>query len=112
MVFPDEITRLPQAELPFAGATAYLSQAETHQVLFMEFTADVNLPEHAHAAQVGFVLAGRIDLTIEGERCSYTQGDHYSIPAGVAHSAHIYAGYADITYFADSQRYRAKRSMP
>ena len=32
--FPEPITRLPEADIPLEGLRAYLSQAETHQVLF------------------------------------------------------------------------------
>lgn len=58
-VFDEPIRNLPEADIPFAGATAYISQADTHQILFMQFEEDVDLPEHAHAAQVGIVLEER-----------------------------------------------------
>lgn len=107
-IFPDPIRTLPEADIPLKGVKAYLSQAEGHQILFMEFSTDVELPEHAHAAQVGIVLEGRIDLVIDGQPHSYAKGDRYYIPAGVKHSGKIYAGYADMTFFAEPQRYRAK----
>lgn len=107
-IFPDPIALLPEADIPLQGVTAYLSQAETHQVIFMRFDRDVDLPAHAHAAQVGFVLEGRIELTIGGARRTYTKGDRYAIPAGVPHSGKIFAGYADITFFDEPGRYRPK----
>ncbi len=107
-VFPDPILKLPEADIPLEGITAYLSQADTHQVIFMSFEKDVDLPEHAHAAQVGFVLEGRIDLTIGGDTRTYTRGDRYTIPAGIPHSGRIYAGYADITFFDQPDRYHTK----
>jgi len=106
-VFPDPIRRLPRADIPIEGVRAYLSQADTHQILFMEFSGDVDLPEHAHGDQVGMVLAGKIDLMIDGQASSYTQGDRYHIPAGVKHSGRIHAGYADVTFSADPNRYAA-----
>jgi hypothetical protein len=51
-VFPDPIKNLPVADIPLDGSTAYLSQSDTHQILFMEFEKDVELPEHSHADQV------------------------------------------------------------
>jgi hypothetical protein len=33
------------------------------------------------------------------------KGDRYFIPEGVPHSATIYAGYADITFFDAADRY-------
>lgn len=47
------IQSLPQADMPFEGITAYLSQGDAHQIIFMKFEKDVELPEHAHAGQWG-----------------------------------------------------------
>lgn len=107
-IFPDPIRQLPLADIPLAGLTAYLSQADTHQILFMEFQNDVELPEHAHGAQIGIVLEGRIELIIAGEQHYYTKGDRYFIPEGVQHSGKILAGYADVTFFAEPNRYSPK----
>ncbi|GFO68346.1 hypothetical protein GMLC_19250 [Geomonas limicola] len=109
-IFPPPITQLPEADIPLEGVTAYLSQANSHQTLFMQFEHDVDLPEHSHAAQVGFVLEGRIELNIGGTTHSYTKGDRYYIPAGMKHSGKIYAGYADITFFDEPHRYSARES--
>ena len=107
-IFPEVITKLPVADMPFKGAQAFLSQSEGHQILFMEFSEDVDLPEHSHAGQIGFVLEGRIDLIIDGKKHTYQKGDRYFIPEGVIHSGKIYAGYADITYFDQKDRYQVK----
>lgn len=77
----------------------------THQILFMEFSKDVTLPKHSHEAQWGIVLEGRIDLVIDGKAHTFTKGDRYFIPAGIRHSAHIHAGYADVTFFDAPDRY-------
>jgi len=108
-VFPEPIRNLPEADIPLEGLRAYLSQAEHHQILFMQFESDVDLPEHEHAAQIGFILEGKIDLTVGGKRKTCTKGDRYYIPAGVLHSAKIYAGYADITFFDEPNRYSCKQ---
>lgn len=92
---PEPITSLPKVNIPFKGATAYLSQAENHQVLFMVFSEEVELPEHTHDSQWGIVLEGKIDLIINGIKNTYTKGDRYYIPKGVQHSGKIYAGYTD-----------------
>ena len=107
-VFAIPITELPQADIPIEGLTAYLSQAETHQTLYMQFEKTVELAEHAHADQMGFVLEGQIDLTINRVTYTYRKGDRYHIKAGDLHSAIIHAGYADITVFMESDRYQAK----
>jgi len=107
-VFPDPIKNLPEADIPLEGVTAYLSQSDNHQVLFMQFEKDVELPEHDHAAQMGVVLEGKIELVINGEKHCFTKGDRYYIPAGVTHSGKIYAGYADVTFFHEPDRYAPK----
>jgi quercetin dioxygenase-like cupin family protein len=107
-VFPDPIVNLPEADVPIDGVRAYLSQSDGHQVIFMEFSKDVNVPEHSHEGQWAVVLAGRIDLTIGGEERTLGIGDQYFVPKGVKHSARIYAGYADVTFFNQNDRYRRK----
>jgi hypothetical protein len=37
-VFPEPIRNLPEADIPLSGIKAYLSQAENHQITFMEIT--------------------------------------------------------------------------
>ncbi len=107
-LYPEPIRKLPEAEIPFSGCRAFLSQSEGHQIIFMEFNQEVVVPEHAHAAQYGVVLAGRIDMVIGGKSESFTHGDQYYIPAGVVHSARIYPGYVDITFFDEPTRFKAK----
>lgn len=107
-VFPDPITDLPEASIPIESVTAFLSQAAGHQILFMEFDKDVELPEHAHSDQVGIVLEGKIELTIGGTKKLFEKGDRYFIPEGVVHSGKIFAGYADVTFFNEPDRYMEK----
>jgi quercetin dioxygenase-like cupin family protein len=107
-IFPPPVLKLKEADIPLSGIKAYLSQGESHQVIFMEFSEDTPLAEHHHAAQWGVVLEGRIDLTIGDKRKTYTKGDRYFIPEGVTHSGKIYAGYADITFFDQPDRYKSK----
>lgn len=106
--FSAPITELPKANVPLKGCTAYLSQGEDHQIVFWEFSEDVEFPEHAHEAQWGVVINGKIDIMMEGELRTYTKGDCYYIPPGVKHSGRIYAGYADVTFFAQKDRYKTK----
>lgn len=108
-IFPKPITELPEADIPLEGIKAYLSQSDTHQIIFMEFEKDVYLPEHSHAAQIGIVLERKIDLTIDGTGHSYAKGDRYYIPEGVVHSGKIHAGYADISFFNEPARYMKKK---
>lgn len=108
-IFPEPILSLPQADIPIKGLNAYLSQSSEHQIIFMEFSEDVELPEHSHESQVGIVLEGKIDLIIDGVKNTYQKGDRYFIPSGVKHSGKIYAGYADITFFGEKDRYSVRK---
>jgi len=105
-IFPDPIRNLPLADIPIHGLKAYLSQSDTHQILFMKFAEDIDVPEHSHESQWGVVMEGRSELTIDGERYVFEKGDNYFIPAGVEHSVKIYAGYADVTFFNQPDRYQ------
>lgn len=106
--FPKPIADLGEADLPFAGAKAYLSQGDHHQVLFMEFDEDIDLPEHSHESQWAVVLEGKIELVIDGVKNTFQKGDRYFIPHGVKHSGKIFAGYSDITFFNEERRYKRK----
>jgi quercetin dioxygenase-like cupin family protein len=107
-VFPEAIKNLPEADIPVPGLEAYLSQGPDHQVIFMAFREDAQIPQHAHEAQWSVVLEDRVDLEIEGIRRTYGKGDRIFVPAGARHAARIYAGYADITVFDQMNRYKTK----
>ena len=63
------------------------------------------IPEHAHKAQWGIVVNGKIDLTIGGLQITYQKGDTYFIPDGVKHSAKVYKGFSAIDFFDQPDRY-------
>ena len=107
-VFPEAISKLPEADIPIPGLTAYLSQDKNHQIVFMHFSEDANVPPHSHDAQWGIVLEGKITLTIEDNEQVYTKGDRFYILKGETHSAKISAGYASMEFFADKNRYKIK----
>lgn len=108
MAFPEPVTKLPLADIPLDGIKAHLLQGENQQLIFMKFEKEVELAEHSHAGQYGIVLEGQIKLTINGFTATYSKGDRYYIPEGVAHSGQIYAGYSDITFFDQIDRYKIK----
>ena len=107
-VFQEAIKKLPEADIPIPGITAFLSQDKNHQIVFMRFNQDVEVPAHSHGAQWGIVLEGEIVLTIEDNKQKYTKGDRFYILEGETHSAKILAGYASMDFFADKDRYKAK----
>ncbi len=107
-LFPKPIVDLPEADIPLNGINAFLSQGLNHQIIFMEFSEDVDLSEHSHESQWGIVLEGKIDLIIDGEKSTFVKGDRYFIPKDIKHSGKIYAGYADMTFFNQRDRYKEK----
>ncbi len=107
-IISEQNRNLPKPDIPHDELTAYLSQSDSHQILFMEFEKDVDLPEHSHADQFGIVLEGMIELVIDGKKHRFTKGDRYHIPEGVRHSGKIFAGYADLTFVNEPHRYSSK----
>ena len=106
--FPEIITNLPEADIPFEGLRSYLFQGENQQLVFMSFENDAEVPEHSHEAQWGVILDGEIELTIGSKKHTFTKGDTYFIPKDVKHSARIRKGYKDLTLFNQKDRYKAK----
>ena len=53
-----------------------------------ELAADTEVPVHSHPhEQVVSVVAGELELTIDGEARRVSPGDTYIIPGGVEHGA-------------------------
>ena len=107
-ILPEPILKLPEAEVPFEGIKAYLSQGENHQIIFMEFKKDAEIPEHSHESQWEIVLEGKVDYWEEGIKYTFKKGDRFFIPKGKKHSAHVFAGYASIVFFNQKERYKKK----
>ena len=107
-IFPKMILELPRADVPLEGSKAYLSQSDNHQIIFLQFKKDVNLPEHSHEAQWEYVLNGKVDLWVDGIKNTYKKGDNFFVPKGVKHSGKIYAGYSSIAFFNQKDRYKKK----
>lgn len=108
-IFPEVIRKLPKADIPIPGLTAFLSQDEKHQITFFFFAEDVDVPSHSHGAQWIVVLNGEMILTVEGKEHFLSKGDRFLILPGETHSAKIKAGYASMEFFADKDRYKAKK---
>jgi len=106
--YPDVITGLPEADIPFEGVRGWLSQAENHQVVFFEIEAIGEVAEHSHGAQWGTVFDGEMDLTIGGVTRTFQKGDTYFVPDGVLHSAVFKKKTWLMDFFADKNRYLPK----
>ncbi len=66
-VFPEAIRKLPEADVPIQGITAYLSRDKNHQIVFMHFSQDIEVPAHSHNAQWGIVLEGQNHINNRGQ---------------------------------------------
>lgn len=106
--FPEIVRALPEADAPFRDITLWLLRGPTASAIFVEASADSEVPEHSHGTQWGFVVAGELVLTIGGRTRRYGPGEEYLIPAGVPHSARLKAGVRVIDLFDDPNRYRPK----
>lgn len=106
--YPDVITSLPEAEIPFQGVRGWLSQGVDHQVVFFDIQAIGQVPDHAHGAQWGTVFEGEMQLSIGGKVRTYTKGDSYFIPHGVLHGAVFNKRTFLMDFFADADRYQPK----
>jgi len=107
--FPEMITNLPEADIPFPGVRGWISQAAEHQVVFMDIEPLGEVSPHSHGEQWGIVVAGEMELTIGSETRKYRPGDSYHIPAGVVHGAKFLSHFRAIDMFADRDRYKPKK---
>jgi quercetin dioxygenase-like cupin family protein len=107
--YPEVITCLPEADLPFEGVKAWILQADTRQLVFFEFEADANVPEHSHGyPQWGMVIDGKMELTINGKPRICEKGDEYVIPAGAKHFARFPRRTRVMDLFSEKNRYKPK----
>ena len=107
--YPEVITRLPEADIKFEGVRAWLLQSEKHQLVFFEMKTSTRVPEHSHDYdQWGFMVQGRMELTVNGEKRVVESGDEYVIPAQAKHSARVLIKSRVIDFFSEKSRYRVK----
>ena len=104
--WPAFVTALPEIALPFPDVRGWLLQGEHHQTVFVEFLATVEVPEHEHADQWEFVVAGRVELHRDGGTELYTTGENFHVPAGQPHAATVHSGYRALIVFDEPGRYK------
>ncbi len=75
-------------------------------MVFASFDKELNVPEHKHGAQWEVVVAGQVELTMDGTTRTYRPGQHFAIPADKLHSALVHAGYKAIIVFEEKDRYK------
>jgi quercetin dioxygenase-like cupin family protein len=109
--FADMITRMPEADIPFAGVRGWISQGADHQVVFLDIAPIGLVTPHRHGAQWGIVVEGEMELTVGGVTQIYGPGDSYHIPGGVEHAARFLSRVRVIDVFEGQNRYRPKGAV-
>ena len=67
----------------------------------LHLSQGADLPAHQHPhEQTGYLVSGRIDLTIDGTVHAVRPGDSWCIPGGVTHSAKIHEDAVAVEVFA------------
>lgn len=102
--FPPFVESWPEAELAYEGLTGRILKSPGGATVFMAADRDVFVPRHHHGAQWGVVLAGTMELEINGERERYGVGQAHYIPAGVDHEAILFAGWRGLYVFDRSAK--------
>lgn len=106
--FPAFVSQFKEADVPLEGVKARMMQDSRSQVVFIEFSKAVNVPEHSHKEQWEFVLSGSVRLNREGEESEFCAGDNFFIPEGVPHSAKVSEGYRALVIFNEPNRYEPR----
>lgn len=68
------------------------TMGETDDAMVAEFRSEagVKIPPHSHPhQQIGYMVSGEIEMTIEGITTTCRPGDSWSIPGEIEHSAHF-----------------------
>lgn len=108
--YPEVITRLQEAEATLKGTRAWIMQGDQNQLVFCEFEAEIDLPEHSHSyPQWGLVIEGKMELKIEGKPRICQKGDEYLIPAQAKHSVKFLLPTRVIDLFSEKTRYKPKQ---
>ncbi|MFJ5276808.1 cupin domain-containing protein [Streptomyces parvulus] len=107
-MYPSWIEKLPEVDVNFPGAIGNMIGGPDGQVVFWSFSDGGSVPPHRHGPQIGVVLEGRVDLTVEGTTRSWTAGQMFTIGNQEEHSAELAPGTRVIEVFEEADRHRAR----
>jgi len=66
-----------------------LAQGQSMMVCEFIFDEHVNVPIHSHPhEQVGYIVEGRVEMSIDGKIFELLKGDAYVAPSNVPHGAY------------------------
>jgi quercetin dioxygenase-like cupin family protein len=107
--FPTVITALPEANIPFQDAKAWILQGEKHQLVFFEIQPTAQVPEHSHNyPQWGILVEGKMKLTINDKTKTIKKGDEYLVPTQAKHHSTFQTRTRIIEFFSEKTRYETK----
>jgi quercetin dioxygenase-like cupin family protein len=66
-----------------------LAQSPSMMICEFTFEANIEIPLHAHPhEQVGYLVEGQVEMTIDGEKNILDKGDSYYAPSNVPHGVY------------------------
>ena len=81
---PDEIQ--PRTLVP--GVTARIASGERMMFSLVTLAPNAVVPTHSHPhEQMGMMVSGTMEFTIEGETLAFSGNEMYFVPGGVPHAA-------------------------
>ena len=84
------ISKQPEQQV-FEGVTIRTIYGEKLMMSYVHLQPYSTVAEHSHLhEQMGMVLKGTFELTIDGESRTLKEGDTYLIPSNVKHSARAF----------------------
>jgi quercetin dioxygenase-like cupin family protein len=97
------ITSQDIIQIEMAKGVHRRTMATTDEAMVCEFFLErgVQVAPHSHMNdQVGYIVFGKIEVTIGGEVRVLSPGDSYAIPGGVVHSARVLTDTLEIDVFS------------
>ena len=86
--FFDSSKRTPRELLP--GIHSRTFWGERMLLSLVDLAPHATIPPHSHPhEQLGIVVSGRMELTVDGETREVGPGDVYVVPGGVMHSVRM-----------------------
>jgi quercetin dioxygenase-like cupin family protein len=86
-----------QKKSPGPGVEMRPIHGDRMTLVFFHLQTDGAVPEHHHPhEQMGTVLSGTMELTIDGQRRTLSKGDIYHVPPDVIHSGRCLEGPAEV----------------
>jgi len=102
--YPDFFRAMTSLGLSADEGAAWLATDKV-QVLFYQLNEGSSGDDFSTGAEWGYILRGRVDVTIDGETTTYEAGDTYLIPGGVPNHKKNYPGIVGIDVFEQVDRF-------